>query len=81
MDQESSVAKGIGVPEAFEQEQEDDNEEEPLGATMNKIFTEIEKMSKTRPNSLLIEVLAIFLRNRWFDKTTQLISHACSPIT
>lgn len=32
-------------------------EEEPLGPTMNNIFTEIEKMSKTRPNSLLIEVL------------------------
>lgn len=43
---------------------EEKEEEEPLGATMNNIFTEIEKMSKTRPNSLLIEVLlraAIFV--------------------
>ena len=32
-------------------------EEEPVGPTMKDVFTEIKKMSKTGPNSLLIEVV------------------------
>lgn len=62
--QDASVVKSIDMPEALEQEEEEEEEEEPLCATMNNIFAEIEKMSKTRPSSLLIEVLiraAIFL--------------------
>ncbi|MCJ8731015.1 hypothetical protein PDJAM_G00191160 [Pangasius djambal] len=50
--QVASVARTVDVSEALEEEEQ---EEESLGATMNNIFTEIEKMSKTRPNSLLIE--------------------------
>ncbi|TSV02080.1 Nesprin-2 [Bagarius yarrelli] len=46
------LAKGIDTSEVIEVDKE---EEEPLGATMDNIFTEIEKMSKTRPNSILIE--------------------------
>ncbi|KAB5582142.1 hypothetical protein PHYPO_G00183770 [Pangasianodon hypophthalmus] len=54
--QDASVARTIDVSEALEEEQQqEEQEEEPLGATMNNIFTEIEKMPKTRPNSLLIE--------------------------
>lgn len=53
------VARSIDVSEALKEVKEE--EEEPLGATMNNIFAEIEKMSKTRPNSLLIEVLFILL--------------------
>lgn len=57
VDQPEGLVQDIPTARNNERQTEVSEEEEPMGPTMMDIFTEIKKMSKMGPNSVLIEVM------------------------